>query len=74
METAVKYTLATLVNVIGFFVLQVMAQYVYFLLFSKGGYDGMTLKPVSLFFVLIQIAVLFFLYRKNIYSTKSCSC
>ncbi len=65
METVVKYTLATLVNVIGFFVMQVMAKYIYFLLFNKGGFNVINMRLVCLFFVLIQIAILFFLYRKK---------
>jgi len=65
METAIKYTLATLVNVIGFFVLQVIAKYIYFLLFNKGGFNVSNMRLVCLFFVLIQIGTLFFLYRKK---------
>ena len=62
-----RYVYVLILNVALYFGLQVINIFVEFLLFGEGNESGKYSKWQSLFFAVLQMLILFFLYKKQIF-------
>jgi membrane protein YdbS with pleckstrin-like domain len=63
MKKALIFVLTALLNIVVFFVLQIMAQFVQFFIYGEGVASDKYLIWVLLFFVIIHMIILTALYR-----------
>jgi hypothetical protein len=67
MKSIFKVILILVINVIAYFLLQIIAAVVEFLLLGEGEKSGEYSTLISSFFVFIQICVILFLYYKKLF-------